>query len=345
MRATTFFLLFCGAVLAGCFDIRAQKQIVCGGKKIAIDEKDTIVLGPKSNAAESFKILNGKAVYLPPPVYPKELAGENLRGVVAVTATVGTTGEVLSAIPVSGDIRLRPAAVEAARKAKFKKLLINCRPRKYTGAIIYNFTGKTESANNRPDISEMDVSLGYLGDVTQDAVYLPQPRVPSNIRFPQNEIVKVIVIIDFSSGKVAEAQAFSGMAELRPYAEEVALCARFPKPGDLKGKASGYLQYKFDDSNKSNLGQANGGLLNGKALSLPPPVIPPDANFSGSISVRVELDEEGNVISARAVSGKVCLAEAAVEAARKAKFSKTFLSGVPVKISGVVVYNFSAKNK
>jgi protein TonB len=87
----------------------------------------------------------------------------------------------------------------------------------------------------------------------------------------------------------------------------------------------------------------NGGILNGKAIIFPKPAVMPSINASGSVSVRVNLDEKGNVISAKAVSGNICLGEAAVQAAKKAKFSQTFLSGIPVKVSGIVVYNFSAK--
>lgn len=344
MRKTTFLLLLLGAMIsAGVFELKAQKRIVCGDKKITIDEKDTFVFDARKTPWNSN--LNGKALYFPKPVYPKEAARQKLRGVVAVNVTVNVTGEVVSASAVSGSVLLRPAAVEAARRAKFKKLLVNCEPQEYTGTVIYNFTNRTESAGDRSAEAENSVSLGYLGDVTPDAVYLPAPRVPFNVRFPPNEIVKVTVIIDFSSGRVASAQAFSGSKALYAYAEEAALCARFPVPADFDGKASGYLQYKFTDANKSSLTQANGGILNGKAISLPPPVLPPDTEFSGSIGVRVELDEEGNVTAAKAVSGKICLGEAAVEAARKAKFTKTYLSGVPVRISGIVVYHFPARNK
>ena len=89
--------------------------------------------------------------------------------------------------------------------------------------------------------------------------------------------------------------------------------------------------------------QISGGVLNGKADSLPRPVYPPAARAvraSGAVSVEVLIDEAGNVISATAVSGHPLLRAAAVHAARGAKFSPTQLSGVPVKVSGIIVYNF-----
>ncbi|HMJ08222.1 MAG TPA: TonB family protein [Pyrinomonadaceae bacterium] len=89
--------------------------------------------------------------------------------------------------------------------------------------------------------------------------------------------------------------------------------------------------------------QISGGVLNGKATSLPTPPYPPAARAvraSGAVTVQVVIDENGNVISASAVSGHPLLKAAAVSAARRAKFSPTKLSGEPVKVSGVITYNF-----
>lgn len=89
--------------------------------------------------------------------------------------------------------------------------------------------------------------------------------------------------------------------------------------------------------------QISGGVLNGKATSLPKPPYPPAARAvraSGAVSVQVLIDENGNVVSASAVSGHPLLRAAAVQAARGAKFSPTMLSGQAVKVSGVITYNF-----
>jgi periplasmic protein TonB len=89
--------------------------------------------------------------------------------------------------------------------------------------------------------------------------------------------------------------------------------------------------------------QISGGVLNGKATSLPKPAYPPAARAvraSGAVSVQVLIDENGNVVSASAVSGNPLLRAAAVSAARGAKFSPTKLSGQAVKVSGVITYNF-----
>ncbi len=89
----------------------------------------------------------------------------------------------------------------------------------------------------------------------------------------------------------------------------------------------------------------SGGVLNGKATSLPKPAYPPAARAvraAGAVVVSVTIDESGRVISASAVSGHPLLKPAAVAAAQGARFSPTLLSGQPVKVTGVITYNFVA---
>lgn len=65
------------------------------------------------------------------------------------------------------------------------------------------------------------------------------------------------------------------------------------------------------------------------------------ANVSGTVLVEITIDETGNVISARAVSGHPLLKAAAVDAARQWQFSPTTLSGEPVRVAGTLVFNFA----
>jgi len=90
----------------------------------------------------------------------------------------------------------------------------------------------------------------------------------------------------------------------------------------------------------------SGGVLNGKAISLPKPPYPQiarAAHASGTVVVQVLIDENGSVVSAHAVSGHPLLQAVAVQAARQARFSPTKLSGQPVKVTGVIQYNFVAQ--
>jgi TonB family protein len=86
-----------------------------------------------------------------------------------------------------------------------------------------------------------------------------------------------------------------------------------------------------------------GGVLNGSALNLPAPLYPEAARrmrTSGMVEVEVVIDENGKVLSAKAVSGPAIFRENAVQAALHAKFTPSKLSGQPVKVTGKIVYNF-----
>ncbi|HEX5883654.1 MAG TPA: TonB family protein [Pyrinomonadaceae bacterium] len=88
----------------------------------------------------------------------------------------------------------------------------------------------------------------------------------------------------------------------------------------------------------------SGGVLNGTAIHLPPPTYPEAAKrmrTAGVVTVEVVLDETGKVVSAHASNGPAILRDAAVQAALKARFSPTKLSGQPVKVSGVINYKFA----
>jgi TonB family protein len=88
----------------------------------------------------------------------------------------------------------------------------------------------------------------------------------------------------------------------------------------------------------------SGGVLNGTALVLPPPSYPDAARRmrqAGMVQVEVVVDENGRVISARALSGPGILRQGAVDAAYRARFSPTKLSGQPVKVTGQINYNFT----
>lgn len=86
------------------------------------------------------------------------------------------------------------------------------------------------------------------------------------------------------------------------------------------------------------------GVLNGKATYLPKPTYPATAiavNAQGKVDVQIMIDEHGKVVSAKAVSGHPLLRNVSEQAAWGAKFTPTLLSNVPVKVTGVIVYNFN----
>jgi periplasmic protein TonB len=122
-------------------------------------------------------------------------------------------------------------------------------------------------------------------------------------------------------------------------------------PGDVKAPSAAITSQEVKVSLEEPppaprpiLKPISGGVLNGTALSLPQPIYPEPAKrmrTGGTVAVEVILDETGKVVSATATSGPTILRDAAVQAALKAKFSPTKLSGQPVKVSGVINYKFA----
>jgi len=90
--------------------------------------------------------------------------------------------------------------------------------------------------------------------------------------------------------------------------------------------------------------KVSGGVLPGLALRKVTPTYPAiarTARASGAVQVQVMISEEGRVISAEVVSGHPLLREAALQAAKQWTFKPTELSGVPVKVQGILTFNFA----
>lgn len=85
------------------------------------------------------------------------------------------------------------------------------------------------------------------------------------------------------------------------------------------------------------------GIETGRIIQMPKPPYPNLARMAraeGTVDVHVIIDEEGKVIAAAATSGHPLLFGVSVAAAREAVFTPTLLHGKPVKITGVIKYNF-----
>jgi TonB family protein len=100
----------------------------------------------------------------------------------------------------------------------------------------------------------------------------------------------------------------------------------------------------------SNVAEPNplsGGVLNGKAISLPKPWYPTAArseHAQGVVVIQVEIDETGKVIGAEDFcGGHPLLVKPSLEAARGARFTPTKLSGQPVRVHGMITYRFIAQ--
>ena len=86
-----------------------------------------------------------------------------------------------------------------------------------------------------------------------------------------------------------------------------------------------------------------GGVLNGRAIYKAAPSYPAEAKqnrLSGTVAVHITVDETGKVIESEPLCGHPVLAKAGEEAVRRWRFTPTLLSGVPIKVRGVVTVNF-----
>ena len=86
----------------------------------------------------------------------------------------------------------------------------------------------------------------------------------------------------------------------------------------------------------------------GALIEAPPPVYPEEAKkqkIEGTVSVTITIGEDGNVIFAKAKSGPEPLYGASEEAAYKARFKPTTKDGKPVKVAGIMSYNFVVDKK
>jgi protein TonB len=84
-------------------------------------------------------------------------------------------------------------------------------------------------------------------------------------------------------------------------------------------------------------------VISSKIISKPAPLYPAIAKqtrVQGAVTVEILVDEQGRVVAAQATSGHPLLRMAAQQSAYQARFSPTTLSGQPVKVSGVITYNF-----
>ena len=89
--------------------------------------------------------------------------------------------------------------------------------------------------------------------------------------------------------------------------------------------------------------RATSTIIMSNVIEMPKPAYPEIAKRSGihgPVNVQILINEEGRVISAQAVSGNAMLTTAAVNAARRARFTPTKLGDSPVKVQGVITYNF-----
>ena len=103
-------------------------------------------------------------------------------------------------------------------------------------------------------------------------------------------------------------------------------------------------KFDYDDTGKTpakNLEMA--GLMLGKIVNLPRPnylAEAKQAGISGSVVFKITVDETGKVVAAKALCGHPLLVKGAETSIQQAQYKPTIISGQPVKVTGVAIYNF-----
>jgi len=113
------------------------------------------------------------------------------------------------------------------------------------------------------------------------------------------------------------------------------------------------ISYSFDidgkpvstnDVSGSTRRIVDAGILQGRFRHLARPDYPAGARsnrVTGAVPVSVLTDVNGKIIAAGAIGGHSLLQEPAVEAACSSSIEPVQLSGVPVQVSGIIIFNFT----
>jgi TonB family protein len=94
---------------------------------------------------------------------------------------------------------------------------------------------------------------------------------------------------------------------------------------------------------QKNKNVTQSGLMAGLMTFADTPMFPQDAKRAGiygSVLIKLTVDESGQVNSAEVLSGHPLLKEVAELSARRSTYAPAFLEDKPVKVTGILMYNF-----
>ncbi|MDM7921813.1 MAG: energy transducer TonB [Pyrinomonadaceae bacterium] len=255
-----------------------------------------------------------------PKVEPPKIAKESgLGGNVTVWVTVGPNGSVTAVDSIIGPgwvcpsimradvVALRDAARDAALKTKFAPARRGSVAETATTSITFSF----------PEDPKTKIFTAPV------AIAASEPK--DGERAPNTYTVK----------------GDANYTAAPPPPDAPGAPNKYTVKGDANYSAASAPPGAPGDSRR----QLSSGVLNGKARSLPKPPYPAAARAvraGGAVTIQVLIDEEGKMFSAEPVTGHPLLRSAARTAACSAQFTPTMLSGNPVKVLGVIVYNFVA---
>lgn len=266
-------------------------------------------------------------------------------------------------LPFGGAVMLRPASFEITNRGTLFSVLSFSKSQAGTPKSLDEFVRGFRNALQK-NSADLPSELVYERDVTlegrrgrQFRLTVGDARGAARVYETQKHFYVVLTLA--ANGDESAPERFQSSftfdktdeGRVSPDETVVSLFESRQPPAPLWPVAGSRLVLGVADSKAQGQGTAtstgvkiiSGGVLNGKAISKPQPVYPPIARAAraqGTVTVQILVDEEGYVIAANAVSGHPLLQQAAVAAARQARFTPTFLEGQPVKVSGVITYNF-----
>ena len=214
------------------------------------------------------------------------------------------------------------------------------------GGMVFQWQGPREDNARNESLGKQAIE-GVDAEGTRKTVQIPAGEIgnerPIEIVFERwySTELQVVVMTKHSDPRFGETTYRLTNINRSEPAREL-----FEVPADYTVQGPGAPSGPSSIGTNGPMEGISGGVLNGKAITLPRPEYPAvakAAKASGNVTVEITIDEEGNVISARSVSGHPLLQSAAVTAARQARFTPTKLSGQPVKVNGVLVYTFIAQ--
>ncbi len=258
----------------------------------------------------------------------------------------GTPGSVFAVVSMSG-IKSNPALyTEMQRFNSYVDAFKSLFPPKVRKGAVAKLSLVGDKTLSGHAGREYKMTLGDLNGVAQ--VYATRKRFYSVVYLNtktneelQKEFLSSFVLPEKVNTATASNQTASAEAVLEATAKEQEPAAVDAKPNDAPTAAKPAAEAPGGAA--GNKRPIHGGVLNGKALYLPKPDYPAEASsagIEGVVVISITIDEQGNVVEAHLVSGPKPLQQGALNAAQLAKFPPTLLAGEPVKVSGVLVFNF-----
>lgn len=294
---------------------------------------------------------HARVIYRVEPKYPDDARDKQITGSVLLTLTVDHDGNPQNiAVKKSLYPSMDQAAIEAARKMRFEPAMKDGQVVSDVLLVEFYFSMQSKHVEVMGAGEGVGQGEGYGGDVREMRRSKERtdpdgrPRIQADLvqgaNISMDRAIQIATskfpgkVLACSLGRDIDGPVFYHLVIINTEGDK--RTAKYVWISAVDGTI-----IKTEDEAKAS--SISGGVLNGKAISLPEakyPDIARAAHATGNVTVQIVVDAQGNVISAKPVSGHPLLQSAAAAAARQAKFKPTFLNGEAVSVSGQLVYNF-----